>query len=179
MKLTSKTERCIMAIDVNAANWQANQLASYATRLQSAKNQLTQYKCSISSEWQGQEVKYILQGIEKAIAEINSIVRELNTLSSDVKNTANTIRKEEEAAARAWAEKQRRIQVAQEKYVAAEREVEELTKKMNSLSETLRSTKSQSKKKKLLEELEKLEKQLAEKRNNRDVCYNNLMWAKR
>ena len=48
-----------MAINVNAANMNAGQLSGYANQLRNAKNQLSSYKSSITTHWQGQEVTSI------------------------------------------------------------------------------------------------------------------------
>ena len=48
-----------VAINVNAANMNAGQLSGYANQLRNAKNQLSSYKSSITTHWQGQEVTSI------------------------------------------------------------------------------------------------------------------------
>lgn len=168
-----------MAIDVNAANVQAYRLTEYANRLQDAKSRLANYKNTLTSEWEGPEVRYILQGVDKAISEINSIIRELNCISTDVRNVANTIRREEEAAARARAEKEQRIRVAQENYNKAARVVDDLARQREELKLLLSRTTSARKKKELEEQLAKLQKQINKEVTKRDACYQNLLSARR
>ncbi len=87
-----------MAIDVELANRQANQILSYASQLQQVHRHISSYKSSIVAGWQAQEVSYITQGIDQTIAQINQIIREMEALSGDIKSTAMAIRREEEAA---------------------------------------------------------------------------------
>lgn len=87
-----------MAINVDAANGQARQLETYADNLATVKKQLSTYKTSLIANWQGKEVTYITQGIDKTITEISSLITQLNSLGTDIRTTAGEIRKEEEEA---------------------------------------------------------------------------------
>ncbi len=103
-----------MAIDVNLANSQANQLRAYSNRLAGTKTQLVSYRNSVSAGWQGQEVNYIASAIDQIIKEIDSTISTLNALGNEVSSTANTIRQEEEAAAARAREEERRRREAEE-----------------------------------------------------------------
>ncbi len=94
-----------MAINVSAANNQANQLNDNVSKLFDAKKQMQVYRASLSANWQGKEVTYILDAIDKVIWDIDSAIRSLESLSNDIKSVAAQIKREEdEAAARAAAE---------------------------------------------------------------------------
>ncbi len=102
-----------MAINVNLANSQANQLRSSSSNLLDAKKQLLNYKNTMILDWQAKEVGYITLAIDQIIDEIDSAISTLNALGNDVSSTANTIRQEEEAAAaRAREEERRRREAA-------------------------------------------------------------------
>ncbi len=95
-----------MAINVNAANNQAAQLNDNISKLRDAKKQMQAYRSSVSNNWQGKEVTYILTAIDRVIGDIDSTIRNLESLSSDIKSTAAQIKREEDAAvARAAAER--------------------------------------------------------------------------
>lgn len=103
-----------MAMDVTAANQQALQLASCADELRQAKNQLLSYNSSLGANWQGEEVKYILQAIDQNVAKINKLIAELEDLSGDVKSAAAAIKREEDAAAEAARKKAAQEKAAKE-----------------------------------------------------------------
>lgn len=170
-----------MAININVANSQAWQLSNYAAQLRSSKDQLVSYKNSLNANWQGQEVPYIINGIDKAIAEIDDAIRQLNSLSTDVQNTAATIKREDDAAAaaaRAAAHKQQRIRTAQTNYDKSVAECDELYKQREELEKKL-STLSGKKKTSAQKELDELVQKIQEAETKRTDCYNTLLAAKR
>lgn len=121
-----------MAINVSAANCQAQQLRECADRLQQAKNQLNQYKTSLTANWQGSEVPYMTQGIDKTVAQMNAAIRDLRGMATDLGNAASAIQREEAAAAaaaQARAARQQRIDEAQKAYNIACDELSELNKR--------------------------------------------------
>ncbi len=90
-----------MAINVSVANNQAAQLNDNISKLRDAKKQMQAYRSSVSNNWQGKEVTYILTAIDRVIGDIDSTIRNLESLSSDIKSTAAQIKREEDAAAAA------------------------------------------------------------------------------
>lgn len=111
-----------MAINVNAANSQAAQLNDNITKLRDAKRQLQAYRSSVSNNWQGKEVTYILTAIDEVMGEVDSAIRNLDSLSTDIRSAAAQIKREEDAAAaaaRAAAER-----AAAERAAAAQAEAE-------------------------------------------------------
>lgn len=115
-----------MAIDITAANQQALQLSSCAEDLRQAKNQLLSYQSSLGVNWQGEEVKYIQKAINQNLEKINKLIAELEDLSGDVKSTAATIKREEEAAAEAARKKAAQEKAAKEN-AAKEKAAQEKT----------------------------------------------------
>lgn len=170
-----------MAININAANNQAAQLNNNISQLRSAKNQLLAYRTSISNNWQGKEVGNIITAIDQVIRDIDSAVKNLNYLSTDIKNTAAQIKREEDAAAaaaKAKAEKEQRIRVAQSAYDAAHDDLVALLKKREELEAKFIKA-SLMEKLKLSSELQDLDKQISKAQSKCDSAYNALKAAKR
>lgn len=121
-----------MAINVSAANNQAAQLNDNISRLRDAKRQMQAYRSSVSNNWQGKEVTYILTAIDRVIGDIDSAIRNLDSLSDDIKSVATQIKREEDAAAaaaraaaeRAAAERAAQQRAAQQRAAAARAEAE-------------------------------------------------------
>ncbi len=144
-----------MSINVTAANSQAAQLSSYANQLRQAKTQLSSYKSSVNQNWQAEEVTYIGKGIDKAISDIDAIIKELESIGTDIKNAAAAIRREEEAAERARreqearerarreqearekADRERRIREAEAAYEQAKKELDALNRELSELIKTI------------------------------------------
>lgn len=169
-----------MAINISTANNQASQLRGYADRLQQAKNQLNSYKSSLAANWQGSEVPYMSQGIDKAIQQIDAVMRDLRNIANDVNSTASAIKREDDAAAaaaRARAAKQQRIAVAQNAYNNACDELAELNKEKDKLAAKLRDRPSLIQK--YRDELEKLNKKIEAAEKKCDECKNALAAARR
>jgi len=170
-----------MAINVTNANNQANQLSSYASQLRTTKSQLLSYKSSISANWQGAEVHFITLGIDQTIAQIDSAINELESLSSGVKSTAATIKREDDAAAaaaRARAEKQQRINIAQNAYNSACNELDDLNKDKVNLEAKIKKAFGSSRTK-LMKQLKELEGKIDSANRKCDACRNALNAAKR
>lgn len=103
-----------MGIDVGSADRRAGDLREYASQLQVAKTNLTQYRSMIETNWQGQEVAYYINAIISAQNRLQTASNELHSIASSVSSTAQQIWEEEEA--------ERRRQEAEEQ---ARREAEE------------------------------------------------------
>lgn len=114
-----------MSIDINLANNQAAQLRAYADQLRTAKNDLYKYKDTIVSAWRGAEAKSVIASIDAQTVKIDKVIKELESLSSNVQSTAASIKRQEEAAAaaaRAKAERERREREQAAARAAAARE---------------------------------------------------------
>lgn len=112
-------------MNYDLANYQANRISSDAEDLQHALKRLTEYRSSINANWNGPEVVHINKAIDDVITMIKKTIGEMNQLSTDVKKTAAEIKSEEKAAAaKAMAEKEKRVRAAQDKLDMA---VEELS----------------------------------------------------
>ena len=152
-----------MSIDINLANNQAVQLRAYADQLRSAKNDLYKYKDTLVSAWRGTEVKSVIASIDAQTAKIDKVIKELESLSSNVQSTAASIKRQEDAAAaaaRAKAERERqeraraeaaaraaanansarqnRINVAQNNYNQAVAEKEKLEKQKKAVENSIK-----------------------------------------
>jgi len=103
-----------MAINVNQARSQADQLAAYSEQLNQARQKLMQYRTEVAESWQGQETRYLIQAINQAITRLEGAKSELDAVSRDVVSIAQTIRAEEEAAERAAREAAAREAAARE-----------------------------------------------------------------
>lgn len=168
-----------MAIDISAASAQAMHLCEYADRLQQAKNQINDYKASLAANWQGSEVPYMSQSLDKAIMQIDAVMRDLRNIAKDVNNTAAAIKREDDAAAaaaRARAAKQQQIASAQKAYNTACDELAELNKERDALVAKLRDRPS------LIfryrDDIEKLSKKIAEAEKKCEECKNALAAAR-
>lgn len=171
-----------MAINVNVANVRAAQLLAYADQLRTAKHQLSSYKMSVASHWQGPEVTYITQGVDQTIAQLDSVINQLHSLSSDIKSAASAIKREDDAAAaaaRARVLKQQRIQTAQTNYNRAVDECDNLYKERDALQKELMKNMSASKRNSYMKKWDELLQKIQEAERNRSNCYNTLAAARR
>ena len=169
-----------MAINVNAANNQAAQLQTNITKLRDAKKQMQAYRSSVSNNWQGREVTYILTAIDRVIGDIDSAIRNLDSLSTDVKNVAAQIKREEDAAAaaRAKAAKQERIRKAQDAYDSACEALDELREAREKLMKKMNKA-SVWDRLRLCEELQKLDESIQKAESKVESTYDALRAAKR
>lgn len=132
-----------MAINVSAANNQAAQLNDDISKLRDAKRQMQAYRSSVSNNWQGKEVTYILTAIDRVIADIDRVIGNTNSLSSDIRSTAAQIKREEDAAAaaaRAKAAREQRIRIAQNAYDDAREKLDDLLEKRKELIERFKKS---------------------------------------
>ena len=169
-----------MAINVSAANTQAAQLNDNIAKLRDAKRQMQAYRSSISNNWQGKEVTYILTAIDRVIGDIDSAIRNLDSLSDDIKSTATQIKREEDAAAaaaRAKAEKQQRIRQAQTAYDTACVERDNLRAQLEALEKKLEKASARNRKN-MMRELEMLQERLQEAQKRVNTTYTALRAAK-
>lgn len=169
-----------MAINVNTANNQAARLNDNISKLRDAKRQMQAYRSSVSNNWQGKEVTYILAAIDRVIGDIDSAIRNLDSLSSDIKSTAAQIKREEDAAAaaaRAQAAKQQRIREAQNKYDEAREELDDLEEaKEKLLKKYIRA--SGANRLRIANEIEALEEKIEKAQEKVQSTYNALRAAK-
>ena len=112
-----------MSINVNLANAQADQLSTNISQLSQAKNNLEDYKNSLNSNWQADEMSFINQAIERIMEQINSTMNAIDSLVNDVRDTAAEIKREEDAA-RAARIRQEKINRADENLNNAKTEAE-------------------------------------------------------
>ena len=170
-----------MAINVNTANDQAGQLNNNISQLRNAKRQMQAYRSSVSNNWQGKEVTYILTAIDQVVGDIDSAIRNLDSLSNDIKTVASQIKREEDAAAaaaRAAAAKQQRIRTAQTAYDNARDDLNELLDKKNKLEARIKKA-SFLEKLRLTNDLQDLNKDIEKAENKCESAYNALRAAKR
>lgn len=169
-----------MAINVNTANNQAGQLNNNISQLRNAKKQMLAYKSSVSNNWQGKEVGYILTAIDQVVGDIDSAIRNLDSLSGDIKSVATQIKREEDAAAaaRARAAKQQRIRVVQNAYDNARDELDDLVEKREKL-EARQKNASFLEKLRITDELKELNKEIEKAEEKCENAYNALRAAKR
>lgn len=173
-----------MAINVTAAKNQANQIVDNVSHLRQARTQLVNYKNCLNQYWQAKEVPYMVKSIDQVISQIDGIIRDIESVGRDIKSTADTIKREEEAAAaaaaaaRARAEKQKRIQNAQYAYNKAYNEFRAISEKKENLEKQIKKA-SFFEKIKLLQELEQVEKDFEKAEKKKNSCYSALVAAKR
>jgi predicted RNase H-like nuclease (RuvC/YqgF family) len=117
-------------INTSVANQYAEKLRSYETQLTQAKTNLRAYQTGITSGWQSAEVSYINRAIEQVLAQITAAQNQIAPIAQEIKNTAEQIRREEEAAA-ALAQKQAQIREVRTELEAAQRTAEEQKKKLD------------------------------------------------
>ncbi len=171
-----------MAFETGTSNLQANQLSEFIHQLNSIKNQLNDFCFSIERNWNGQEVIYYRKAIETIQNKINSINNQLQSVSDDIKNTAVAIRQEDlaaEAAARALAEKNRKISIAQTNYNNAYEECEDLYKERELLEAKLKERMTATKRRDIQKQLDELYDKIMEAEENRDNLYRTLAALRR
>ena len=118
-----------MAIDMSAIHRHAAELYTYEAQLTQAKNRLRAYREAVCAGWQGEEAADIARAIEQVLAQISSAQNQLVPLAQDIRQAAEEIRREEEAAA---AQARRQAQMRQ-----ARQELEEATEARDGLLEKL------------------------------------------
>lgn len=109
-------------------------------------------------------------------------MKQLNSVSTDVKSTAAAIKREDDAAAAAASAaraKQQRIQTAQTNYNRAVNECDALYKQRDELQKILSKNMSASKRDKYMKQWNELMKKIQEAEKNRTNCYNALVAARR
>ena len=169
-----------MAINVNAANVQAQQLNNNICQLRVAKQKMLAYRASVSNNWRSKEVSYILAAIDLVLKDIDLAIRNLDSLSNDIKNAAAQIKREEDAAAaaaRVRAERQRRIRVAQKAYDDAQADWEALNKKREELEKRYKKA-SILEKFRLAAQLQDLNQEIGKAQEKCNLAYNALRAAK-
>jgi hypothetical protein len=127
-----------MAVNVNAARDQANQITNQIAGLKRAKTQLTDYKSSLAANWSGAEVRYVSKGIDQVVRQIDDVINRLTSLSNAIKSAA-AVKREEDAAARAKAQaaaraKAQRIAKAKSDFEKAEAEYKKKKKELERLT---------------------------------------------
>lgn len=136
-----------MAINVTAANQQANNLYGNIDQLRAARQNLAAYKEVLTANWQGEEVGYYVTAIDQVIGEINTAISNIESLTNDIKTVAAQIQKEEQAAAAAAARaaaaaaakaaQQARINAAKNEYDQANAALEQLLKQYEDLKKKI------------------------------------------
>lgn len=121
-----------MTMNINGTFQQADQLRSYETQLTQAKNNLRSYQSSLYANWNCEEMIYISRAIDQVLSEITSAQNQLVPIANEIKNTAEQIRREEEAAT-ILAQKQAQIHQLQTDLEAAQKTEEELKKQLEQL----------------------------------------------
>ncbi len=170
-----------MAINVSAANNQAARLNDNISKLRDAKRQMQAYRSSVSNNWQGKEVTYILTAIDQVIGNIDGAIRNLDSLSGDIKNVAAQIKREEDAAAaaaQARAAKQQRIRTAQNAYDHAREELDDLIERRERLEKKMKEA-SFFDKLRIFDELQDLNKEIEKAEKKCQEKYDLLRAAKR
>lgn len=170
-----------MAINVNVANNQAEQLNNNVTQLRTARKQMLEYRASISANWQAKEASYILTAIDRVVGDIDSAIRNLNSLSSDIKSVAAQIKREEDAAAaaaRAKAAQQQRLREAQNAYDDAQEELSELIDEKEKVEEKYKKA-SFFERLKLQNDLRELEEKIDKAEDNLNKANDALRAARR
>lgn len=171
-----------MAINVTKANQQAAEIASRVGQLRSARSSLVKYKSELQANWQGQEVGLFVQSADITIAKIDALIGSLNTLSSDIRNAASAIQREEKAAeeaAAANAARQQRLTEARNAYNASCNALDAITKERQALVEQMRNTKSLKTMTSLNKQLVEIDKRLAAAQEECNRCRSALDMAGR
>ena len=84
-----------MAMDVARATRQANQVSGYAWDLRTAINRLNTYQSNLCSNYQSHEVSIMVREIEAIKRQINQMLGDLDSISRDIKSSAEKIRAQE------------------------------------------------------------------------------------
>ena len=164
-----------MGINVIDANQKAGALEDNARQLSNSKMNLEQYKEILSASWVGQEVGFMIQGIDKAITELESAINELNLLATDIRNTAEAIHQEEL--------KQERIANAQAALNQKQTEVNNAIRLPDEANKQLKNPSkyglSEKKIKEMKSGVNKLNKEISRLQGELSACQTNLINAQR
>ena len=162
-----------MAINVTAANQQAAEIAAKITQLKTARNALHKYRTELLSNWQSIEVDLFLESIDAEIRKIDILMRSLQDLSNDIRNTAAEIHREEEAAAQAaaaQAARQRQQARARSAYNEACAQLDTIAKERDKIIQQMRNTKSLKTMISLNEKLIEIDKKLSDAQQVCERC---------
>ncbi len=94
-----------MGINVSRATSQASSISSFASDLQTIRNQLTQNLMTLNQAWVSPEMVQVNQCLSKLFTKLTITAAEMQSLASDITSTAYEIQREEEEAARRAAER--------------------------------------------------------------------------
>lgn len=78
-----------MVYRIISASSSLSYLSSASTALTDATQKLQRYKSMLNSSWQGDEMRYINQGIENTIQQIRSVTSRIGSLRTRVSSNAN------------------------------------------------------------------------------------------
>lgn len=139
-----------MPIDLRLAEYQSSRLQNYARQIRQAQQQLRNYQSTLTEHWQGREIGYIGQGIEKTLAQMEKTACQLESMSRDLLSAANAIHQEEMA----------QIAAARSAYDQAQQRVRELHEERRSLELMLADSTEEEQQIQLREQLRALEEEL-------------------
>lgn len=162
-----------MAVNVTQENYQAAQIEEKVQQLRSARNALSSYRSELQGNWQSQEVGLILQSVDGQIAELDRLLGSLNNLASDIRRAAAEIRREEEAAARAAAERaarERQQAQARGAYNAACENLDAITRERAEIVLRMQNTRSSKTMAQLNEQLADIDRRLELAQQECDRC---------
>lgn len=162
-----------MAVNVTQANYQAAQIEEKVQQLRSARGALSSYRSELQGNWQSQEVGLILQSVDAEIAALDRLLGTLNNLAADIRKAAADIQREEEAAARAAAERaarQRQQAQARSAYNAACENLDAITRERNEIVLRMQNTRSLKTMAQLNEQLAEIDRRLEQAQQECDRC---------
>lgn len=87
-----------MAVNIDNINKQADEISSCVSMLQRARSEAREFDGSLSANWRGKEVLYILSAIEKVSVDIERVINSLDALSRELVPVAEAVNREEAAA---------------------------------------------------------------------------------
>ena len=171
-------------MNYDLANSQANQISSDAVDLQHALKRLTDYKASINANWNGPEAVHVNKAIDDVISMIKKSINDMNQLSKYVKKTAADIKNEEKAlAAKAKAEKEKKIKAAQNELDMAIDELSSLNEQKQLLEKQIKLLQNNAfalpKVTMMIFELNDINAKIKTAEQNCEICINALNAAKR
>lgn len=162
-----------MAVNVTQANYQAAQIEGKVQQLRNARGALSSYRSELQGNWQSQEVGLILQSVDGQIAELDRLLGSLNNLATDIRRAAAEIRREEEAAARAAAERaarERQQAQARGAYNAACENLDAITRERAEIVLRMQNTRSSKTMAQLNEQLADIDRRLELAQQECDRC---------
>ena len=158
-----------MAMDVAKATRQAEKVSGYKWDIRTAIDRLNTYQNNICANYQSKEVSMIIREIEAIKQQLQNMMGELDSISSDIKTSAQKIRNQEIA----------RINAAQKAVNNASNKLNALKRERTQLNRAYYAAQTDEERQRYINKLAKIHPKITSAQNEYNRCVRELNEAKR